>query len=449
MKRIACVAWKSSDASLPGDVCESLLLACGQRFSPLVGFEPSEERSLLLDLTGLAHLFGGEPALASQLLGEIRGLGFTSRMAITDTVGAAWAAVQFRNAECVIVPPGELRPLLFPLPVEALRLPEETLHWLHELGLFQVGQVESLPHAELPSRFGPILLTRLDQAFGRLDEPVQACPPPPQFEARWLADYPLTSPERIDAELERLVHRVAGLLKHCGRGALRVECRLNLERPRSDSPTPSITLGFGLFRPTADAMRLLELLRLQFERARIPSPVTGASVVVTLSESLETRHQATLFESGDEDQREPQHIASLAERLSSRLGRDAVVGVRLRPEAQPELAWHYDPLVGDRRRRRISKKNEDLPPRPVRMLQRPVLLSATAVAPDGPPGRFHFAGRDHTIVRHWGPERIEAGWWRGQPVGRDYFQVETRTGGRYWLFRRLRDGKWFLHGIFE
>jgi len=78
-----------------------------------------------------------------------------------------------------------------------------------------------------------------------------------------------------------------------------------------------------------------------------------------------------------------------------------------------------------------------------------VLLAAMAVMPDGPPLAFRLRGREHRIARSWGPERIETGWWRGRPIGRDYFRVETTTGQRYWLFRRLADGRWFLHGRFE
>jgi protein ImuB len=82
-------------------------------------------------------------------------------------------------------------------------------------------------------------------------------------------------------------------------------------------------------------------------------------------------------------------------------------------------------------------------------LPRPLLLMATSVAPDGPPLGFRHGGEEHKIVHAWGPERIETGWWRGRPVGRDYYRVETTAGRRFWLFRRLRDGKWFLHGSFD
>ena len=140
------------------------------------------------------------------------------------------------------------------------------------------------------------------------------------------------------------------------------------------------------------------------------------------------------------------HFATLVERLSSRLGRQAVAGVRLRPEAQPELSWHYDPLV-EHRRRAAGRKRCPTSCRRVRcdccrgrgrFWPRHRARRAAAEVP--------HAGQEQHIAQSWGPERIETGWWRGRPVGRDYFRVETAAGCRFWLFRRLRDGKWFLHG---
>jgi hypothetical protein len=65
-----------------------------------------------------------------------------------------------------------------------------------------------------------------------------------------------------------------------------------------------------------------------------------------------------------------------------------------------------------------------------------------------PPVRFRLGDRMHRIVQAHGPERIETAWWRGPSVRRDYYVVETESGERFWVFRRLRDGGWFFHGMF-
>ncbi len=487
MKRIACIHWTGGDGKSPTERCElQIVERCG-RFSPIVGFDPADRRSVFLDVSGLAHLFGGETAMAEAIVRELAQFGYTVRVAVADTIGAAWAAAHYGSRASAIgnqqstISDLQSSAFLLSLPIEALRLPAETVRLLHELGLVRIGQLEALPREEFLSRFGPVLLQRMDQAFGRSDEPLPACPLPAKFEAGWSAEYPTVRRESIAAAVEWLIARVAALLARCGRGALRLDCRLFLEINNQRSTINNLSLSVGLFRPTADAKRLFDLVQLQLERLRIGSAVTAVEVAAPLTAPLEPRKQATLFEL-DGDLRRPGRLGALVERLCSRLGSRAVVGVRLRPEAQPELSWHYDPLVGGRRRNvgnifhRIGRPtksvpllrrsrtesnpspgtackqavaHDELPPRPLRLLPRPLAAAVTSIAPDGPPLRFQLDGCQHTVARSWGPERIETGWWRGRTVGRDYFRVETAAGSRFWLFRRLRDGKWFLHGLFE
>jgi protein ImuB len=116
------------------------------------------------------------------------------------------------------------------------------------------------------------------------------------------------------------------------------------------------------------------------------------------------------------------------------------------PEAQPELAFRYEPLAGGLPHK--TKSTWKRLPRPLRLANEPVPLEALSVVPDGPPIQFQFHGL-HRVAHVWGPERIQTGWWRGRYVQRDYYRIETTTGKRYWLFRRLSDGQWFLHGIFD
>jgi len=98
----------------------------------------------------------------------------------------------------------------------------------------------------------------------------------------------------------------------------------------------------------------------------------------------------------------------------------------------------------------VSEVSVTQPPtiRPWRMFA-PVHIPVTSVVPDGPPQQFHWRNRVHAIKRSWGPERLETGWWRGEPTTRDYYRVETDSGFHAWLFRCLASDHWFLHGWFE
>ena len=451
---------------------EALAAWC-RRFSPIVGLEQSDGvDGLLLDITGLAHLFGGETALAKKIVDDFTGRGLTVRMAVADTVGAAWAvaACGRGTAAFTLVPPGETPAALRPLPVEALRLPADVVGLLHQLGIDRIGQLEALPRRELSSRLTPRLIERWDQALGRLDEPIPVHLPAAKFEAHWSPEHPTARRETIEAALERLIHRVAEMLARLGRGAMRLDCRLDCHAgdcpnfcdgdcpdfraakmglsPLANPQTKQIAFSVGLFEPTASAKHLFELARVQLERLQLPSPVAVVYVEATSTALLAGRQQE-LF--ADHPQRlVARHLPSLVERLSNRLGHWSVVGVRLLRDAQPELAWRADPLVeGPRRRRRNGISVSELPPRPLRLLRRPIALAAMATMPDGPPMQFHLYGRRHQVAHTWGPERIETGWWRGRTVGRDYYRIETTAGRRFWIFRRLRDGRWFVHGMFE
>jgi protein ImuB len=301
-----------------------------------------------------------------------------------------------------------------------------------------------LPREELSARFGPQLLQRWDQALGHVAEPLPGVPLSPEFQVEKLLDYPLARREAIEPVLEELLARLCGLLATHGRGALRLECRLSCPNH------PPIVLSVGLFRPCAVVQRLLMLVQMQLERVVLPEPVAAVRVEAVATAPWAARQQELFSEMSS--RRDPRQVEELVERLSSRLGRQAVVRPRLTREAQPELAYVYQPLLEEQPRRRPQCRAPapgQLPPRPLRLFTRPIPLDAVAIAPDGPPVRMRLDGRFEPIARSWGPERIETGWWRNRPTGRDYYRVETAAGQRFWVFRRLREGRWFLQGEFE
>ena len=489
MKRILCLRIENL-AAQPIAALQSVAAECKQ-FTPLVGIDPNVfPQSVLLDITNVIHLFGGEAALIQRILGELQARGWRLRAAAANTPGAAWALAGYGKAEGgegrkgrgdaetrrhgdveITSSPLPVSPCLpsplSSLPLESLRLSEPTVALLHSLGVWQIRQLEALPRRELSSRFGPELLDCLDRVTGRLSEPLPAWEPPPQFEVCWSAEFSTTRRETIEAALSHLARRLAALLNRAGRGAMRLECLLkcNLSEP--------LQVVVGLFRPTAWANHLVQLLQVRFESLQLPGPVDSIRLAAASTAPLELRQQE-MFSEG-QTRAEPRHLAGLIDRLSNRLGHTCVTQIRLVPDAQPELACYYAPLVqgieaGSRRARfstagprahRASRPSQRgnatrlLPPRPLRLLTQPLRL------PGGIDGLFSFGGRQQRIVRRVGPERIETGWWRGGHhvgqhvpmvvvgVARDYYRIETAAGRCYWVFRRLPDGPWFLHGMFD
>ncbi|MEQ8785464.1 MAG: hypothetical protein RIC55_04165 [Pirellulaceae bacterium] len=453
------------DAAADREALAHLAEHC-ERFSPLVGLEQRDEpECLLLDVTRLGPLFGGEEALAQAVVDDFRDRGYRVRIGVAHTIGAAWAAARFSISDFRLqIPdcqPSSLSAAslassnlqseicnLKSLPIAALRLSDATLTLLERLGIERIEQLLELPRASLSSRFPPgdsgrcLLLERLDQFTGQLDELIVPHRPPPEFEAAWHLEHPTERRDALETIVRQLLERVAEALLARGRGALRLDGRIDC------AGGPPLLLQVGLYRPTADARHLLELVGMQFERLALPGAVGRVGMQVTLAAPL-AQQQGELFAAAGRDA--PRHLAVLVDRLSSRLGRQAVLRPRLQADAQPERACRYQALTGKLRKRargRTAAPRFAAAERPLQLLSPAEAIETVAVVPDGPPIRFHWRRRDYRVARHWGPERIETGWWRGRSVQRDYYRVETTDGQRYWLFRRLDNGRWLLHGVF-
>jgi len=471
------------------------LAAWCEMFSPIVGLEggrhpENRPESLLLDATGLAPLFDGEPALVERIARAFAQRGLLARTALADTIGAAWALAHYdsggllghrcalppgtlaqtesgrvaggRAQRCpssadddqvyLIAPPGQTQRLLEPLPAAALRLPGSTTDVLHNLGIRFIGQLLALPRSSLAARFEPELIERLDQALGAAPEPIVAHRPAPDIAAERLLEYPIQQREAVQHVLGSLIEQVADALAAGGQGALQLQCELSCETGER------LPLLFGLFEASAAPRHWFELAKLQLEQVRLPGPIAAVRLSVLSAAPLVARQQELFVDerphSADSGWRQ---LALLVDRLSSRLRREAVLRAVLTPDAQPEYAYRYEPLTGVGPRRKPAPKSTSKSaskqagpwPRPVWLYSAPMPLETLAVAPQGPLVQFLLHGRTHQVARRWGPERIRTGWWRGRDVRRDYYRIETSAGQRFWIFRRPSDGQWFLHGSFD
>lgn len=458
-----------------------------QRYSPVVGLEEfGVPDSLLLDVTGCAHLFGGEGGLARQVAADFRLRGLSVRGAMADTIGAAWALAHYGRREAgrpeiIVVPAGEHAEFLRPLPVKALRLPAGVVETLEKLDVRRIGQLLSLPRDGLLSRLGPEVLQRLDQALGRRAEWIVPERPPAPVEARWSFEHPISHRQTIEAVLQRLVGRIVDQLASRGEGVQSL--RVHLTGPQGEQ----VRFSVGMLRPSASEAHVGELLLTRLGQLRFFSPesrvqsrerrvemsndeipmtksapidirpstfvISRLSIRATATALLKSR-QEELFETETDRDSRPE-LGLLIDRLSSQLGEKRVLRPYLYPDAQPERASRWQPLIGKvgRTGKKEGEKGSPALFRPLRLKSEPCAIKVTAAAqstgPGAPPVRFSWRNRDYTVIRCWGPERIETGWWRGRHVRRDYYRVETETGRHFWLFRRIREGDWFLHGEFE
>lgn len=422
------------------------LAAWANCLSPIV--QPTSPDSLLLDVTGCERLFRGEPNLLRLGIEGLSGQGFMACGAIADTIGAAWA-VAHGSESPTVVPPGQTAAAITSLPPWTLRLSRGEASTLDAVGVRKIEALLQIPRASIAARLGENVLLRLDQALGRATELIEAFRPPAEPVSRMRF---AGATEQIEAIHEGLDRLLAFFCEQLSRRALGVRGLLWTLYHEEAAPT---TLEIGLSRATRSARHLRSLLAAKLETARLRAPVFAMMLWTRATDPLGDG-QAGLFDEvagrawGECPAEEG--FAGLVDRLSNRLGIDAVLRPELVEDHQPECAYRYVPAIQGERTTGASAALPVLregAARPLRLLPRPIEVPAMALIPDGPPTWFRWAGREHVIVEAVGPERIETGWWRGCDVRRDYFAVTAQTGRRFWLFRERRGGRWFVHGSFD
>ncbi|HXF55744.1 MAG TPA: DNA polymerase Y family protein [Hyphomicrobiaceae bacterium] len=421
------------------------------RYTPTVmacGGESGAD-GLFLDITGAAHLFGGEAALLADLAGRLRAFGLIPRLAVAGTAGAAWAVARFGERECAIVPSGGEEEALRDLPLAGLRLSAQTQLLLRRLGFRRIGDLLRQPRAPLAGRFGEDLLLRLDQALGRAPEPLSPLVSPPAYRAHVVFAEPIGSEAHVIEGARRLLVELSEDLDRNGAGAR----KLRLLLFRLDGKVLSLTIG--LAAPSRDVAHMTGLIALRLDR--LPNGLEAdfgfdaMSLHVLLAEPMAERQ--ALF-AVDDEAAVAAGLARLIDRLEQRLGRAAVRRLHPRQSHIPERAVILKP-AGDVGALPDWAAARSVGARPLLLLPRPEATEVVALVPEGPPRQFRWRGVLHQVADAEGPERIAPEWWHtsGDEAERDYYVVEDTAGRRFWLYRAGRYGAgvipaWFVHGVF-
>jgi protein ImuB len=403
-------------------------------YSPFVGFELSGAmHCLVLDISGCGHLFGDESGLARQLVVDLAERGYFAHVATANTIGAAWAIARYGHCTG---PDRRLRSL----PVEALRIPDRLVTQLRDFDLCRIGQLSALPEDSLPSRFGKLLSERLGQLYGRRDELIVPVPQPEPARATWTTEESISGRQAVQYVCPDLLTEILDTLKSRGEGLLKLTLLL-----KSDSTEP-VSVEVRLARPDNSLPHVFKLLELKLETISIPERLHTVILEASAVATLQTR-QRGLFSELEEPAETNREVRGLIERLSTRLGEDAVVRPYLLPEAIPEQGVGFSPLSGTASQAHPDATFTMAAARPLLLLPQP---QPVQVSLDGrQPAGFYWNRHHHRIVQATEAERIVTGWWQDSgSIQRDYFRVETSCGAQLWIFRD-RDRQWFLHGLFE
>ncbi|WP_232464083.1 Y-family DNA polymerase [Brevundimonas diminuta] len=414
------------------------------RFTPMIALDPPH--GLMLDVTGCAHLFGGETGLMRTVLARAERAGLKIRCALAGTPQVARALTRFGSGGRF--EPGQDRAAARRLPVAALELSDKEDEALRRLGLKRLGDLDDRPRAPLAARFGADFPTRLARVLGDEDMCITPHRPPAPVVVDRVFFEPISAPEDVERVVFDLLVETMDRLDQTGLGGRAFEAGFY----RVDGETRRIVVRTG--RPTRDAPATLRLFRERM--AALAAPLDPGFGFDQMRMSVPwTQILAPTQQGLERDTPGEEAFSHLVDRLTARLGPEAVL--RFEPFAShiPERAARLVPAAARHGDATWPDLDPDDPPlRPLQMFDPPQPVETLAEVPDGYPLKFRWRRVLHEVTRAEGPERISGEWWRapGQRT-RDYYRVEDRDGRRFWLFRQGLYGetpepRWFIHGLF-
>ncbi len=420
------------------------------RFSPCVALD--DEATLVVDVGASLRLFGGLPSLCRQVRATLAALGYAARVSAAPTGRGAWllarAPRQLRTRRRV-VRTASLARALDALPCALLPDARPYADWFDGLGCRTLADLRRLPRAGLQRRCGPALLAALDRAYGHAAELHAWLPIPPVFDMR------LELPERVEYAqavlfvAQRLVVQLCGWL--AARQLSLAAMTFGLEHERGRQAVPPTTLDLAFAAPVRDGAHFMRLLGERLARVALPAAVIAVRLTVTRVESVAPPADDLFPEPGGTREER----ARLVELLAARLGADNVLRAAPVADHRPEVENRWLPLHMTAGKRAAAGRPvaspdvppgapPDAPPRPAWLLAEPLPLMVRENRP------FY-----RTPLRFVSSiERIEAGWFDGQLVERDYRVAQGDDGACYWIYqecptiRHVAGPGWFLHGFF-
>lgn len=402
---------------------------CG-KFTPWSAI--AGEDTLILNITGCAHLFGGEAALAQIIVEELIHMGVEARLGVADTKGASIAAAQFGSGEITIIETGKTRAQLTGFPIDALSAGRQTLFDLKRLGIKHIGDLYPLKSADLARRFGFTFVRAYEKLMGVVADPVTPAKATPTFATRLSFPDPIGLQDDVREALRRLGAQLCKRL--CDHAYGLSAARLSFYR----ADKSEAHLDIGLARPTQEAALFLR----QFD-PKLDKLDAGAGIDMMRLSALKVE-PFTPAQRGFADAEKQSELDALIATLGNRLGFDRILRWRSVASHLPRRSFRMVEAV---RRAETGDWRASLA-RPLILLDEPIV----AIAPGRPPKQFEWRRKLYTAGRICGPERIGPEWWRasGGDTLRDYWRVDSLEGPRFWLSTRPgeKPPRWEAAGLF-
>jgi len=406
------------------------------KFSPDVAL--LDEATVIVEVGTSLRLFGGLLSLCRQAKSMLNTFGLTARISAAPTGQGAWLLAKYgqgHGGARRVLQLASLERALLPLPMLAVPEIRPFADWFSGLGSKTIGDVRHLPRAGLQRRCGEHLLYSLDRAFGMAPELFGWLELPPTFSAR------IELPDRLEHAdgavfaAHRMIVQLCGWL--CAKQLAVTAITLSIEHERGRQALAPTLIEIALGEPTWHEDHLLHLVKERLHRVELAAPAIALRLDASKVDSAAPDTDSLFPEPGGS----PEDHARLIELLIARLGDENVLRPAPTGDYRPEVANRWVPVSQ-------AANNSTFPdglPRPTWMLATPMRLLM----------RQHRPFYDSSLRLMSPAERIEAGWFDGELVTRDYFVAQAEDRSCYWIYRERissRDAeeapRWFLHGLF-
>ncbi len=377
--------------------------------------------SVLIEIGASIALFRSTQHLIDQIKKTIIKLGLDAQTAASPTPTAAiWLALQKTNAEVLTL--DDLPQYINPLSISNIEYKNISNIEPSDVGIKTIGQLACVPRSAVTQRWGSGVLDQLDRAFGRKPDPHPLFILPHRFNTEISLNLPASSVTEILFGINRIMQIMANYLQVKQRGVIEFELSITNEENFSHN------FNFKLSVPSRDPKHLTSLAQERLNRETIPSRIESIQLksikeltLTPSSHSLIPQSERTTLSGGQ-----------LIDQLQARLGEKSVYGVTVYADHRPEKSWRAT-IPGEKHH------HAPLNHRPSWLLRTPKALISISDIPQlrGP----------LTILN--GPERIETGWWDEKDIKRDYFLALTQDRSQIWIYKDVKNQKWFLHGIFS
>jgi protein ImuB len=390
------------------------LAAWAEQYSSCVCLD-AERWLLWIEIGASQGYFGGLATLTQAIELGIDSLGYTAVMGVAPTVESA-ALLAHDAHRTPVLRLSDLPAALASVALSKLAISVATVDVLRGIGWRTIGEMLAIPRDQLARRFGPELVRYLQRLLGECADPRQPYRAPATYRRRFELAAPVYASEALLFPLRRLLGELQGYLR--ARDTALQRLRLTL----CHDHLPATVLELRTTAPQRDGARLLALLRERLDRTPLSSATT--ELIVSVDQFIPLGDtQIDLFDTTARDNT----WQDLLDKLRARLGDHAVHRLGLKDDHRPEKAWCILQQGEASKLTNEADNQSDQPDRPLWLLQ-PMRLEQLPT----------LLGK---------PERIEAGWWSGEDIRRDYYIAETAEGSRWWLYRDASTAHWFLHGL--